>query len=199
MHETEPLGCTVHQVPGEKLPIVGVALETNFTEYQWLLAHCDDGVTWGYRRGDRWKIASDSLPDLCPQITSINLQQLRLFGNDSGELLAWRVDGGFQGRTLQDEARDLADWAEPMTESRVLVGDRKFGESLDGFTVVGDGYGSRHAVPIECTDEDFGTEGRSPYHPLRMTIKHYFNRDEQTGVVRIAASRLVSIRKERAR
>lgn len=184
---SDPFGCDITPVSAESLPIVGRELRDAYAEYDWLLAHCDDGVTWGCRDGGEWQLASAY--DLAPEPTRKNLQQLRLFGKAS-ELLMWRAGDDFRGRVLADApAEGFAEWAKPMTERRFLVGRRIVGESRGRFSVVGDAHGSRHAVPLACTDDDFAMER----FPLRLEIRHYLDRDDATGVVRIAASRLVDI------
>lgn len=187
MARSEPFGCRISLVDEAAIPIVSMPLVDRFTEYDWLLAHCDDGVTWGHRDGATWHLGSAL--GLSPEPTAGNLQQLRLFG-DQRELLAWKSGSAFRARVLADDERhDLRSWMQPMEEWRLLVGDRLF-ERNGRFSVVGDGYGSRHGVPLPCEETDFDSGRR---HPLRMLIRHYFERDESTGAVRIAATRLVTI------
>lgn len=197
MSRSDPFGCAVAGVPAAELPIVGRDLQNAYAEYEWLLAHCDDGLTWGFREGSVWHVASDH--DLATEPKAGNLQQLRLFGENC-ELLVWRLAGGFRGRILRDASSEgLNAWEKPKDESRILVGDRLLEKPRGGFSIVGDAHGSRHAFPMECTENDF-EDGR---HPLRLKVRHYFaraararDRQPDTGVVRIAASRLVSIGKE---
>jgi CRISPR-associated protein (TIGR03984 family) len=187
MHPVDPFGCEVKEVPADELPIVGRELSGADPEYKWLLAHCDDGVTWGYRDASGWHLASAS--GLGPEPTRKNLQQLRLFGH-TRELLLWRHGTDFHGRTLADASTEsLETWAKPKPECRYLVGRKIAGDQKDGFSVLGDDFGSRHAVPIVCTEDDF----KKSRYPLRLELKHYFHREEETGVVRIAASRLVRL------
>ena len=158
----------------------------------WLLAHCDDGVVWGRydKTQGNWKLSSKPFPDISPELKEDNLQQLRLFGADM-EVLIWRAENNFQGRILQDEEDPDEEELHPLKEDRILVGDRRLADPDDNFTLVGDAGGSRHAVPICCKAEDFEKRGR-PY-PLRLAVKHYLTQDQDTGVVRVTASRLVEV------
>lgn len=157
----------------------------------WLLAHCDDGVVWGkYDKTEKkWKLSSEPFPHISPKLREDNLQQLRLFGENM-EVLIWRVENNFQGRILQDDKDPDEEGLHPLKEDRILVGDRILDGPYDNFTLVGDAGGSRHAVPICCKAEDFEKRGH-PHWPLRLTIKHYLTQDQDTGVVRVTASRLV--------
>jgi len=170
----------------------------NDTNVQWLLAHSYDGVNWG-RLGDdhSWFLSSAAFPEVSPVISAANLLELRLFGEDS-EILIWRTEEGFSGRCLTDET-DNNDPCRPDKETRVLLGDRmspdpdhKLQNPVNGFTCVETARGLQQAIPVVCSKEDF-TGGR---WPLRLEVKHYFEQDEETGVVRVAASRLVNVYKE---
>lgn len=163
---------------------------------KWLLAHCDDGVTWGRfdSAGAGWRLSSQLFPDLSPDISETNLLEMRFF-DDSSEVLIWRTDSGFQGRRLADSGKGGSDKDDPLwpaSETRVLLGDRVLKPSIDGFTLVGDGTGSRQAVPRVCLESDF-TCGR---WPLRLGVRHYFETDADTGAVRVCAARLVGLSME---
>lgn len=160
--------------------------------FTWLLAYCRDGVTWGRREGSRWRLSSEVFPELCPAVSRENLSEMRLFGKE-GELLVWRSDEGFQGRILRDKAGTPNDSpTRPHDEVRILVGDRLVEGPRDGFSRVGTASGIQQAIPLECTERDFAG-GR---WPLRLKVRHYFGADRETGVVRVAASRLVVVYKE---
>jgi len=176
------------------------ACDHSAAELRWLLAHCTDGVTWGRRDGDdgQWQLGSSVFGELCPPISLENLLELRLFGG-RGELLLWRDEGedqpAFRGRWLVDvpsegRARD-DDPCRPACEERILLGNQQLGSS-GGFTRVGDGTGREQAVPLDGPAGDFGTR-EQPKMPLRFAVRHYFETDEETGAVRVAASRLVDV------
>ena len=194
---SELFGCTLNPFPkGEALlkwvrgeeSIIDEAVDT-----RWLLAHCDDGVVWGKCDEGTWQLSSKPFPDVSPELSVENLQQLRLFGKEV-EVLIWRAENGFQGRVLVDAEVPETEKAElwPKQENQILIGDRLLKGPTDGFSLVGEAGGARHAVPVHCKGEDFKRRER-PYWPLRLTVKHYLTQDEDTGMVRIAASRLIGV------
>ena len=158
--------------------------------FVWLLAHLADGVTWGMLDGNgQWALGSTAFPDLCPTIREDNLLELRLFGQEA-EILVWSHDDGFSGRLLRDDpAGGQEPCVEPYYEALILLGDRLIEKPKDGFSRVGTGDGREQAVPLECSQEDF-YNGR---WPLRLRVRHYFKRDENTGTVHVAATRLVDV------
>ena len=161
------------------------------TNCRWLLAHCDDGVTWGARREDGWRLGSSAFPDLCPSISLENLIEIRLFG-DHEELLMWWDDSELRGRWLIDDPASPCDpTVRPHEEDRVLLGNDR-PEAKNGFSRVADGSGREQAVPLVCSTTDFGSE-RQRRMPLRLTVNHYFETDSRTGAVRVAATRLVNV------
>ena len=107
------------------------------TSIQWLLAHCDDGVTWGNFASNAWTLGSTAFADLSPVISTENLIELRLFGKDD-ELLIWRDDSqpsalasgesAFRGRWLSNNPDDPRAGkgmpAEPYQEFRILIGNK---------------------------------------------------------------------------
>lgn len=167
---------------------------TRDSAFNWLLAHCYDGVTWGRLddNGRFWRLSSTFFPDRCPPISASNLLEIRLFGPEM-ETLIWRKKTGFSGRRLIDALEeDDGSPIRPDDENRVLLGDRLVDGPKGGFACVGTADGKMQALPIPCAEADFGGK-RSP---LRLKVRHYFEQDEQTGAVRVAASRLVDIFKE---
>jgi CRISPR-associated protein (TIGR03984 family) len=162
--------------------------------FSWLLAHCYDGVTWGRFNNvtKDWLFSSTPFQTLCPKISESNLLEIRLFGSER-EILIWRTENEFSGRCLIDkDEQDNNDPCRPDNETRILLGDRFLNTSKEGFTSVGSTRGLQQAVPLECTEKDFAG-GR---WPLRVKMRHYFEQDDETGAVRVAASRLVNIFKE---
>ncbi|MGH2733357.1 MAG: type III-D CRISPR-associated protein Csx19 [Actinomycetota bacterium] len=167
------------------------------TSALWLLAHCDDGVTWGRCDGSRLLLSCSQHENWpTPRPTARNLQQLRLFG-ERGEVLVWRrEDAGdaLAGRLLADGAEQPHpdDPARPCEELYLVLGTRiaEGGEATgDGFTAVTDAAGRVQVLPLGL-GRDTPDWGR-PAACLR--ISHYLERDEETGCVRIAASRLVAL------
>jgi CRISPR-associated protein (TIGR03984 family) len=150
----------------------------------WILCHCDDGVTWGRLEGGAWRLGSAVFPDLCPHPSDVVLQELRAF-SAIAEVLLWRTDDGFCGRVLRDSVPKDASCS-PHDEERLLLSGR-VGEDKDGFTRVGDGAGAEQALPLRIM------EGSSHSWP-RLRVRHYFARDEETGSVRVVATRLVEVK-----
>ena len=161
---------------------------------QWLLAYCDDGVVWGRYKQEKWNLSSKPFPGVSPELSAENLQQLRLFGKER-EVLIWRADDGFSGRVLTDTkvTDENKEQLRPKQESQILIGDRLLAGPYDGFSLVGEAGGARHAVPVHCEPEDFNRGGQSPWWPLRLTLRHYMTQGQDAGTVRIAASRLVEV------
>lgn len=163
------------------------------TELVWALAHCDDGVTWGrYDSGVRaWRLGNQVAPEVSPPIRSETLQELRLFG-EGGEVLIWRTDAGLQGRVLR-EASPTADRSDevnphrPSDESRVLRGTRVVADCDHAFTHIGDGTGAEQVLPLAANNEQLRDA------KVRLDVRHYYEVDGGTGVIRIAVTRLVKL------
>ena len=149
----------------------------------WLLCHCDDGVTWGRREGDEWRLGSTYFPHLCPVPSEDNIQELRAF-SPVAEVLIWRVGHGFSGRTVHDAEPGSGEEQpdRPGEEQRVLLGAR-ICERRGGFTRVAEGTGAEQIVPLDLQ------EGPASSWP-RLRVRHYFARDDRTGCVRVVMTRL---------
>lgn len=174
--------------------IDSVAPGENLKDIMWLLAHCHDGVTWG--RFDNiindWLLSSTPFPKLCPRISESNLLEIRLFGLER-EILIWRTESGFSARSMVDKpGQKQNDPCRPDDEIRILLGDQVLETTKDGFTRVRTKSGMEQAIPLEYADKDC-TDGHWPFH---LKMRHYFEEDQKTGVVRVAASRLVNVFKE---
>lgn len=157
---------------------------------RWLLAYCDDGVIWGRREPDRggWRLSNGPFPQVSPSLQESNLQELRVFGAEA-EVLVWRVADGFLGRRLVEVgSRASGDPTAPADEMRILLGNQLLDGPYQGFTLVGDGTGSRHAAPLACSSDQF----RGRRHPLRLAVRHYFMQ-RGDGTVRVAVSRLIDV------
>ena len=178
---------------------------------QWLLAHADDGINWGYldtqgnlrlsrtaleaqRQADRDH--AQTHPDIatalqvCPVLRVETLQQVRMFSAEA-ELLLWR-DGNnaFHARVLQEPVPvEEADWLEAFDEPWMLWGTH--GLPLPyGFTLWRDGaQGLLHAVP--CTMQS-GKDAQT--RPPRLLVRHYLAKKEVFA--RVVMSRLVAITEE---
>lgn len=172
-----------------------------------LLAHADDGVIWGkiengnlitsgkVIRNQATQASKDQAElaaaiEVCPELMTTTLQQVRLF-SEKAELLLWRDgDNIFQARLIRDakgDEKETAAWNESFDESQMLWGTH--GTALsDGFTLLRDGaQGLRHAVPISVK---LDTNDKGKISPLYLTVRHYIN---QAGFARVVASRLVKL------
>lgn len=171
-------------------------LETKATDkdknYQYLLAHADDGVIWGYVKDGELKTSYEAFPQISPPLIPVTLQQLRLFGKHS-ELHLWRTaPGQFVGRVIRDKVDDIH--GKCFDEYQILWGDR-WRDCQNGFTLVVEGQrGLRHAFPQEVKNDPkyFGTR-KNPKHSLRLKLRHYIIHDEETGQARVYLSRLVGV------
>ena len=154
--------------------------------HAWVLCHSDDGVTWGRRGGEGWHLASTVFPDLCPVPSETGLQEMRVFSPEA-EVLIWRTEESLCGRVLRDTSPgDVQEALRPDTEDRLLLSGR-VSERRDGFTRVCNGAGAEQILPLRVAE---GPSSRWP----RLRVRHYFARDDKTGCVRVAATRLVEVR-----
>ena len=107
--------------------------------------------------------------------------------------MIWRAGGGFAGRRLVDAPeRGNEEATRPDDEIRILAGDRLIDGPKYGFSRLATAAGTQQAVPLECAEADF----RSGRWPFRLKVRHYFEKNSTTGVVRVGASRLVDVFKE---
>ncbi|MCP4419886.1 MAG: TIGR03984 family CRISPR-associated protein [Chloroflexi bacterium] len=160
-------------------------LETQGKPYKWLLAHTYDGVVWG-RWADGWQLSS-GLIDSSPELTADMLLELRLFGPDS-ELYVWRDGPDLRARTIVDSPGDeVAYYDEPQ-----LLWGTVGKEVGNGFTKLKDGsQGLAHAVPLDSIDfKDENTR------PVSLYLRHYVEKDAETGLARVTKSRLLKLHAE---
>ena len=63
----------------------------------------------------------------------------------------------------------------------------------DGFVLVNEGeMGHYHAPPLTAKQAEV-LKQRQAHHPLRLWVRHYLERDDETGLVHIHLSRLVAV------
>lgn len=157
-----------------------------------LLAHADDGVIWGRMVGEQLALSDDVFPEVSPPLRAITLQQARLFGKHA-ELLVWRDgDGQWRARLLDDTGTEQQGWC--FNEPQLQWGDHEEGKK-DGFTLVAEGQeGLRHAVPLPAAQIPFDSPKKKDdrWHPLRLGVRHYLERDED-GTLIIAQGRLTRL------
>ncbi|MBO0348511.1 TIGR03984 family CRISPR-associated protein [Phormidium pseudopriestleyi FRX01] len=165
-------------------------LEKQAQQWQldYLLAHAEDGVIWGYFKDSKLTTANHVFPQF-PALRLFTLQQCRIFGYP-GEVLVWRTGSGLQARLVQDNngTERLPD------EKQILWGTQ--GKEKNGFTLLSDGQeGLKHAVPL--TGIDFESQSEKMHRPVRLVVRHYIDYDNKSGVARIFLSRLVSLTSEK--
>jgi CRISPR-associated protein (TIGR03984 family) len=152
----------------------------------WFLAHADDGVIWGQKRGDRLLLSNAFFPTVSPPLRATTLQQARLFG-EHAEIRLWRNRGSFSSCRL-DDFSDSA--AEAFDEEYLLWGDH-VQDRKNAFSLMADGdQGLLHAVPLDVAGSPLTSNNRK--HPLRLTLRHYLSSDPD-GRVHISLSRLVNL------
>jgi CRISPR-associated protein (TIGR03984 family) len=194
---------TIRRQPAISLPCVVPALDDDqgliaFLEEQakthhlhWLLAHLDDGVSWGRfdPEQDRLIVSRDAAAGdetaarYCPPLRALTLQQARLFAPHA-EWLLWRDPGEpWQARLLRDaRAGETPNWEECFNEAQWLWGTYAHPLS-QGFRLLEHGErGLRHILP--CT-----LSGDLP-RPPRLRVRHYLTRD---GLAQVDASRLCDL------
>ena len=153
----------------------------------WLLAQTYAGIVWGRMDEDGWHLSGD-LGDEYPPLKIDSLLELRIF-NPTGEILVWRDGAGLHGRFIADDEEVSLPHRD---ETQILWGTR--GEPVGNqFTRMTDGDQKLlHAVPLAVPSAAEGPWWR----PLRLKVRHYITRDEETGLARITLSRLVNLEVE---
>ncbi len=157
-----------------------------------LLAHADDGVIWGRVTDGRLALSGNAFPGVSPPLQAVTLQQARLFG-EQAELLVWRGgEGNWHGRLLDDNGTGRSGWC--FDEAQLQWGDHQE-EEKDGFTLVAEGQeGLRHAVPLPAAQTfDSPKKKDDRWHPLRLGVRHYLERDEEDGTLIIVQGRLTRL------
>ena len=84
------------------------------------------------------------------------------------------------------------EYLSPLDETRILLGNRLLAPPRAHFSRVAAPTGAEQVVPLNLSEADF-KDGR---WPLRLEVRHYKQQDPETGDVRLAATRLVEIRRE---
>jgi CRISPR-associated protein (TIGR03984 family) len=151
----------------------------------WALGHFDDGVTWCRLEGERWRRGDEVAPALCPAIRRERLQELRLFG-EGAEILIWRSPRGLRGRRVS-EAEGAEEALRPSDRAWILRGDQVEGSLSGGFTQVVDGSGAGQVLPLVVTAEQLKAR------KVMLHVKHHYQRDAESGAVRVALTRLVKV------
>lgn len=162
-------------------------LQAQKYQLQYLLAHADDGVIWGKFDRENSQLITSGDDRVFPQLAKLRLctlQQCRIFGKNA-EVMLWKVGDNFKARLIKDDNNP-----ECLPDENQILWGTQVDEEINGFTLVSDGsQGLRHAVPLFNITDKFKDGKR----PLRLTVRHYIDYDEDTGVARIFLSRLVDL------
>ncbi len=161
--------------------------------FEYLLAHTDDGVIWGKVKNNKLLLSSAVDSQISPPLIFETLQQVRLFSFEA-ELLVWRDgDNQLNARLISNLIDgEKPDFTEAIDEEQILWGtDAKIYKNSPEleFSLMKEGsQGLRHIVPIKIEGK-FDETSR----PLRLLVRHYISEDTN-GFNRIVASRLLSLK-----
>lgn len=183
----------VEHIPGFPLRESGIeeqltSMSSNYgIESPVLLAFSDAGVTWGKLDNGKWKTSADIIPDHSPRLTFEGIIECRVF-SPAGEIYLWREGDQLSGRVLVDTGGDaIYDYVD---RKFILWGTRTCAdESRDGFTVVDESQGMKHAVPVDIGQFPKNSSAR----PLRLVRRVYLDYNEDTGAVYEKYIRLLSL------
>jgi len=163
--------------------------------FEYLLAHTDNGVIWGKVKNNKLLLSSHVDPQISPLLIFETLQQVRLF-SPKAELLVWRDgDNQLNARIMMSDSvnGEEINFTEAIDEAQILWGTDiekpKNKNNLENeFTLMKEGsQGLRHIVPIKIEGK-FYEKSR----PLRLLIRHYISEDTN-GFNRIIASRILGL------
>ncbi len=156
-----------------------------------LLAFADDGLIWGKTADHGLFISNDADPQFGPPLRWKTLQRLHLF-SEKKELRIWRHGGGFKGVILSDVPCEDTHYYD---ELQILLGNKmrdgfssKAANNMISFTPLEDLAGQWHAPPIAGNAIPDGSSSR-----LRLKIRHYLKKDDETGMLRVSISRLLKL------
>lgn len=156
----------------------------------YLLAHADDGVIWGWWKDGSLITSYEAADDrqqqtYCPELRDETLQQARIF-NEQGEIYLWRnsQDGNWRYRKLMDTGGDQMKQA--YDEKQILWGTHARPAKY-GFSTMSDGsQGLKHIIPPAT----FQADGKGRH--LTLTVRHYLD-ESDIGFVYVTYSRLVKL------
>lgn len=146
-----------------------------------LLGHAVDGVVWGALRGGTLDLSSGE----SPPFRADTLVDLRMFDGNV-ELRIWQHGANRRGCVVREEPDD-SQYVGYLDRSYELL--RTPGTRPDGaaFVVLEGVAGQRHAPPGLPT-----TDGRWAV-PHRLRVRHYFQADHESGLLRMADHRLLAL------
>ena len=162
----------------------------------WAVAQAADTFVWGVLVGEIWKWATqDADRDVRPPQAN-TLMEVRAFSPES-ELLLWRTEASFAGRILRD--------AIPCNEAGQNLSPQFAFTPLDRrsyFLPIRDEDGTVMGKISATADPDFlmrqEGNGRTTVTPIGsgVLLRNYLERCQDTGMLRIAATRFFSIFQE---
>jgi len=181
--EIQTLACNIGntQQIGDLLKEVDGQVNTG--NYQYILAHADDGVIWGYVKDKSLNLSSQNFPNLSPVLRLETLWELRLFAKTS-EWHAWRSDEQWFACTVTDGTGEPI---KSFDEQYILWGtDPAENETPKGgfYPVQEADLGVVHMPPVEMKKD-----GR---HTLTLSVRHYLGHDE-AGAAYVKLSRLMDL------
>lgn len=161
----------------------------------WLLATTFTDVVWGLKKDGAWQLSPEGAT-----LPADHLLELRAFGPDA-EIFVWRDAAGLRARLRRDGMGDKAYDTYP--EEQLLWGtvrpDVAPGEVPPGFTRLAEGdQGLVHEPPLELDAGYFITDEqdkRFGHRPARLVLRHYVEREAETGLARVVDSRLVAVKR----
>lgn len=161
---------------------------------RWLLAHTDSGVIWGDLRTDGLHLSSAAFPlAVRNELDWETMQQARLFA-EHAELLVWYDGRQWQATLHEDTEREQQASEEGSADTRTHCLDEPYllwgyskdnaPQQADGFYLLKEGTrGIQHAPPVNASEAQRAS----------VWVRHYLREDEATGLLYIAASRLVRL------
>lgn len=144
-----------------------------------VLGHAYDGLIWGRVQNGRLELATDYVPGVGAPLRAETLLDLRFF-NTEEELRIWPGGPRLQACRLT-EGRTGQCYAGYQDQSYELLRQPKNPPPPAVPFVLLEGLaGQRHAPPGEPV-------------PRSLTVRHYFERDPETGLLRVAEHRLLGL------
>lgn len=137
-----------------------------------VLAHANDGVIWGRLFDDGLRVAERHAGDPWPELRWSTLLDLRAFG-PAGEVRLWRGrEGSLRGYSIEDWELDesLVNYSHSIDREYLLLGKRTEALAPTGLFERRRGRGGeQHAAPSGFT---------------KMSIRHLYQRDVNSGLLR---------------
>lgn len=158
--------------------------------FTYLLAHTFDGVIWGRYTSNGWQLSCDLKTPAFPELTQDSLLELRIFCAEE-EIYVWRDDTQFRMRNIKDNVPNPTKKYEAYDEPQILWGTKgKMPKNQTTFVGLEDGtQGLVHYVPLpELGDFDAGNK-----RPVSLWLRHYVQKDGNTGLVNVVMSRLFDL------